>query len=128
MAGLRGRAERAACLHLRLHGYHVFAHGPTVLTNRMRYDTKRHFLKIFFVVYSIITTGTMLINYLEENTTGVWCLRVFGTAVKEAGRGERHSPPLRGPSLPSEIVDTVCMFYESDITWKERLCISEKGW
>ena len=32
-----------------------FAHGPTVLTNRVRYDTKRHFLKIFFVVYSIIT-------------------------------------------------------------------------
>ena len=27
----------------------------------------------------------------EENTTGVWCLRVFGTTVKEAGRGERHS-------------------------------------
>ena len=38
-------------------------------------------------------------------------------------------PPLRGPSLPSEIVDTVCIFYESDdITWKERFCISEKGW
>ena len=41
--------------------------------------------------------------------------------------------PLRGPSLPSETVDTVCMFYESDDVsrvnaWKERLCISEKGW
>ena len=31
-----------------------FAHGPTVLTNRVHYDTKEHFLKIFFAVYSII--------------------------------------------------------------------------
>ncbi|MCG8622265.1 MAG: hypothetical protein MJE68_09760, partial [Proteobacteria bacterium] len=53
-------AERAAlyasCISGRL-GFMVtmfFAHGPTILTNRVRYDTKRHFLKIFFVVYSII--------------------------------------------------------------------------
>ena len=45
-----------------------FAHGPTVLTNQVRYDTKRHFLKIFFVVYSII------INILQT---------VVGGAVKK---------------------------------------------
>ena len=27
----------------------------------------------------------------EESTAGVWCLRIFGTTVKEAGRGKRHS-------------------------------------
>ena len=32
-----------------------FTHGPTVLTNQVRYDTKGHFLKIFFVVYSYYT-------------------------------------------------------------------------
>ena len=27
----------------------------------------------------------------EENTAGIWFLRVFGTTVKEAGGGKRHS-------------------------------------
>ena len=52
-----GRAECAALRALCISGSMVtmvFAHGPTVLTNQVRYDTKRHFLKIFFVVYSII--------------------------------------------------------------------------
>ena len=52
-----GRAERAAlCASCISMVTMFFAHGPTatVLTNRVRYDTKRHFLKIFFVVYSII--------------------------------------------------------------------------
>ena len=51
-----GRAERAALCASCISSSMVtmfFAHGPSILTNRVRYDTKRHFLKIFFVVYSI---------------------------------------------------------------------------
>ena len=56
MAGRAGRAERAAlCASCISMVTMFFAHGPTILTNRVRYDTKRHFLKIFFVVYSIIS-------------------------------------------------------------------------
>ena len=52
-----GHAERAAlCASCISMVTMFFAHGPTVLTNRVRYDTKRHFLKIFFVVYSIINS------------------------------------------------------------------------
>ena len=40
-----------------LHGYYVFAHGPTILTNQVCYDTEGHFLKIFFIVYSITNYG-----------------------------------------------------------------------
>ena len=44
-----------------------FAHGPTVLTNRVRYDTKRHFLKIFFVVYSITMSCQAKIGNIAKN-------------------------------------------------------------
>ena len=54
----------------------------------------------------------------EENTIlGVWCLEYLVWQSKKLveERGILSLPaPLRGPSLPSETVDTLCMFYESD--------------
>ena len=52
----------------------------------------------------------------EENTTGVWCLRVFGTAVKEAGRWERHSISFWSIRLTFTTIRNSghCTFYESD--------------
>ena len=73
MAG-RPRRVRSALRLVHLHGYMFFAHGPTILTNRVRYDTKRHFLKIFFVVYSIITIGCRM----HARTVG-WPLSLLPT-------------------------------------------------
>ena len=50
MAG-RPAAPSAREHEVHLYGYHVFAHNPTVLTNRVRYDTKRLSENIFRCIY-----------------------------------------------------------------------------
>ena len=54
--GPAGRAQReceALCTSCISMVTTFFAHGPTVLTNQVRYGIKGHFLKILFVVCSI---------------------------------------------------------------------------
>ena len=81
-----------------------FAHGPTVLTNQVRYDTKRHFLKIFFVVYSIInhTCGVTYDDKIMRKFNVIILLFVlyilhvyyYGILGGGGGGGDPSAPPL----------------------------------